>query len=354
MNQLLTHVVSKLTDQTENAAVYALGYILSRSGAAKLALRDHLNLCVPDIGKLTDVTAQRTGEAGDRPDLVVFGPHHEERVLIEAKFGADLTPNQPGAYLERLPIDATPSVLAVVAPAQRLESLWIELLRRIYGDAPRPDAIEHEDIKCIAVDGGNRYLQLTSWRMLLDRMLARSMDAEDGLECDIRQLQALCEQQDLTAFLPIQPGEFSPAFPLRILHLNGLISDAVAQATEIGIVNVEGLNVTPQSYGNGRYLKLGGEGEHGDQWAGAWLGVNIRLWSTFQETPIWLMFSQWDGVLPVDDLHGILQEYNWAEGTDSIPVHLSTGVDRHQVLVDFVEFLTQIANQIANHVPAPE
>ena len=345
MNQLLTHVVSNMTKRTEDAAVYALDYIISHSGAAKLALQDVLNLCVADIGELTGVTTQRVGEDGARPDLVVFGLHGEERVLIEAKFWAELTPNQPGAYLAQLPADADPSVLLVIAPEQRIESLWIELLQRIDGELPLANFAEHDGIKCMPVEGGPRYMLLTSWRLLLNRMLTRSIDAVDGIECDIRQLQALCERQDADAFLPIQPGEFAPAFPRRMRHLNRLIDDAVRQAIELGIVNTGNLRTAPSRQGYGRYLKIGNANDN--RWAGAWFGVKFNLWSDCQETPIWLEFSHWEGVLTLEELHQIFGDEIWGADTHSVPVHLSTGVERERVLADIVELLTELANQIA-------
>ena len=345
MSQLLTHVVSKMTSRTEDAAVYALGFIISHSDAAKLALHDVLNLCVGDIGELTGVTTQRAGEDGARPDLVVFGLHAEERVLIEAKFWAELTPNQPGAYLARLPADEDPSVLLVIAPEQRIESLWIELLQRIDGELPLANFTEHDGIKCMPVEGGPRHMLLTSWRLLLNRMLTRSIDAADGIECDIQQLQALCERQDADAFLPIQPGEFAPAFPRRMLHLNQLIDDAVEQAIELGIVSTDNLRKAPSPQGYGRYLKLGNA--NNNQWAGAWFGVKFNLWSDCQETPIWLEFSDWEGVLTLDELHQIFGDEIWGADTHSVPVHLSTGVERERVLADIVELLTKLANQIA-------
>ena len=55
-------------------------------------------------------------------------------MLIEAKFRAGLTDNQPMAYLKRLPAN-TPSALLFVAPAARLTTLWNEL-RRIAAKSP--------------------------------------------------------------------------------------------------------------------------------------------------------------------------------------------------------------------------
>ena len=123
--------VSRWSNRTEDIAVDALGFILSRSRAARTALRNIIETAVQDIGELTGAKTQVTGDDGARPDLVVFGRGGKERVIVEAKFWAELTENQPGTYLARLPDDNAASALLFVAPEKRLESLWIELRRRM-------------------------------------------------------------------------------------------------------------------------------------------------------------------------------------------------------------------------------
>src|SRR5687768_5612239 len=79
-----------------------------------------------DLTYVGQVGAEGTG----RPDLVGTDPDHVERLLVEAKFGAGLTEQQPGGYLQRLPADAD-GMLLVVAPSARLPTLWVELLRAV-------------------------------------------------------------------------------------------------------------------------------------------------------------------------------------------------------------------------------
>ena len=67
------------------------------------------------------------------------------------------------------------------------------------------------------------------------------------MESDIRQLAALCDQQDEEAFLPMKPSELAPEFPRRMAHLNRLVDDAGERANGEGIANTEGLKVTPQT-----------------------------------------------------------------------------------------------------------
>lgn len=346
---MFAHIVSRLTNRTEDVAVEALGFILSRSDAAKRALRDLLKLEGLDVGELTDAGTQVSDGTLARPDLAVYDRERKERVLMEAKFWAGLTENQPNAYLARLPLDERPAVLLFVAPEARLETLWPELRRLI--EPPfdwQPVETSHDtEIRCALVDGGTRYLVLASWRALLNRMLSFAMSSGDPVEADIRQLHALCEQQDQDAFLPLKPHKLAPEIPRRMLQFNRLVDDAVELARERDIVNTDRLNVTPRPHGYGRYLRLGNE--DAGVWAGAWFGVNLPLWARRRETPLWISFSSdnFDGVITVDELRDRLGNDIWANTLNSIPIHLTTGVEYEKVLADVVERLVEIAEGIA-------
>ena len=148
--------------QTENIAVEALGHILSESEAARHALSDVLRTGGAEVGKIARVRTQASGAKRTQPDLAGFDQCGAERVLIEAKFGARLTENQPVAYLKRLP-ENQGSVLLFVAPAARIESLWTDLCRLVTEAkielVPGPE----EATLRWAVAGGERRLMLTSW-----------------------------------------------------------------------------------------------------------------------------------------------------------------------------------------------
>ena len=346
-SQLFSHIVSRWSNRTEDIAVDALGFILSRSRAARTALQSIIETAVQHVGELTSAKTQVAGDDGARPDLVIFGSGGKERIIVEAKFWAELTENQPGTYLARLLDDDIASVLLFVAPEKRLESLWIELRRRMQNEADTSTCIEHDGLKCLPVGNGQRFLMLTSWRLMLDRMLTSAIAADDPIMSDMQQLQALCEQQDAAAFLPIKVEEFAPAIPRRIRQLHQLVDDAVSRAAQQHFVNTDNLIAASQRYGYGRYLKLGSE--DADQWGGAWFGVNLELWAEFADTPLWLTFSDndWNGeVIPAQELRQVLGEERWAGTPNSIPVYLPTGVERKAVLDVIVKQLADIANLI--------
>ena len=269
---VLAKLAPRFGPSTENIAVEALAHILSESEAAQRALADVLHAGGATVEAIARVRTQATGEDGARPDLAGFDQRGRECVLIEAKFWAGLTGNQPVAYLKRLP-ENDPSVLLFVAPAARNELLWAELCRRV-SESPSSMTLESfhkaEALRS-AVAGGARRLMLTSWTSLLDRMATQAAAAEDShTESNIGQLRGLAVLEDDDAFLPLRREELGLEFPRRMLSLRRLVDEATDRGVGAGWANTEGLRVTPQEWGYGRYLKLGGED--------TWFGIDFEDW----------------------------------------------------------------------------
>src|SRR3954453_14780279 len=112
-DHLLGHLAQRFTTSEENLATEALTWILGRSSTARTAMSQALRPCgvvLPD--NLSYVGQVGNPETG-RPDIVGTDEEGAERLLVEAKFGAELTTQQPGGYLKRLP-GGLPSALLVV------------------------------------------------------------------------------------------------------------------------------------------------------------------------------------------------------------------------------------------------
>ncbi len=341
-SSILSYLADKqrFTNGTEDIATEVLGYILSKSTAARNALSDTLRIGGANVGQLSNVNTQVTGDEGARPDLVGRDEHGSERVLIEVKFWAGLTKNQPNTYLERLPNDGKPAVLLFVAPKARLETLWPEIRRAANKRFSLGEDIGTGDIKSVIVDGSERRLMLTSWQVLLGSMAARtSVDGDSSAERDILQLDALCDREDSEAFLPLRSEEFGPEFPRRMRNLEGLVNDATERARSAGFVNYHSLKVTPQSYGYGRYMRIGS-----NKHAGVWFGINYTLWAEYRETPLWLMFQDFSTVKSDEARRKtgmMIDDY------DNIPIYLPAGVERQEVLETVVEQLREVARRIS-------
>ena len=334
-DSLLAHVAWKFTGQTETLATEALGYILARSGAAREALRETLRTGGADVAPLARVATEVIGEKDEILDLVAFDEQGSERVLIEVKFWAGLTSNQPETYLDRLPRDGKPAVLLFVAPEQRLLTLWAEICRRAEAVCELGADAGTEGLESVVVDGSPRRLMLTSWRRLLAAMRSRAnTDGDSSTERDILQLGALCQRQDGEAFLPLRSEEFAPAFPRRMLDMQRLVNDATTRALRGGFVNTTGLKVVPKADGYGRWLSIGKEGA----WFQAWFGVRYEFWVRQKETPLWLNFS----VGPVEE-----RAVKDKLGDQNYGFTLPIGVEYSAVLDSVVGELKKIADTLS-------
>ncbi len=346
---LLAYLAYKFGGQTETIATEALGYILSRSEAARNALRDMIGNGGVDVGRIaraqTEVPIEVEGKEA-RVDLIGFDATDAERALVEVKFWAGLTENQPNTYLKRLLQNTEPSALLFVAPESRLVTLWAELRRLANaGGFTLSNVPSAANPMSMAINGGSHCLMLRSWRALLGSMASRaSVDGDSSAERSILELNGLCEQQDTGAFLPIREGEFGPEFPMRLRDLRRLVDEATERARSHGVVNTEGLNVTPRVEGYGRYLRVGSNAK--GVWAQAWLGVDYPRWLGMEGRPLWLNF--------IDSKDMAIKDVQAKIGYRHIPIILPIGEEYDRVLEDAVEQLEWLALRICGEVDDDE
>ena len=196
------HNAPKRADPDEDAAIEALGHILSRSEAARGALESTLREGGTAVGTIAGMGRQDIGGEGGRPGLAGYDGEGVVRVLIEAVCWAELTRNQPNGYFRWLPLDR-PAAVLFVAPAARLASLWPELCRRADEQFTIIGATTPGDLRAATVSGGERRLMLTSWAALLDLMERVASGAGDReAETDIGQLRGMIDRMDAEACQP--------------------------------------------------------------------------------------------------------------------------------------------------------
>lgn len=277
---LFGHLASRFVPQTENLATEALNYVLSRSDDARQSLLDLL----ADAGIRIDepvIFATQVKEDQHVYDLVGRNPSGENRIILEAKFWAGLTVNQPDSYLGSLPEGKT-SILLFVAPFLRFDTLWPELQRRCsLSGFPPGKARKTGKEFLIAGINDHHTIGLISWRVLLSRIKNElEAAAQHSLVNDIQQLEGLCNQQDTEAFLPLQPEELSSLNGSRIYEFCGIVDSAIEKLKVRKVCHTDGLR-SAGGYGYyGRYFALPG--------FGCFLSFYAEMWRDFRETPIWM------------------------------------------------------------------
>ena len=337
---LMAYLIPHLTDQVENAATKALGYVLNKSEPSREALADLLReggFAMPPIVRVA-TEVELDDEYGSRPDMSGYVENGDRRLLVESKFWAALQPKQAVRYLRWIvnETDDGPAALLFIAPGVRVATLWAEIVRQIGDKAPditlHPDDSANE-WRSAMVAGKPKRLALVNWERLLNDMAERAGD--DGVVADIRQIQGLTRRYDNEEFLPVSADELSPDFARRMIGYTFLVDDAVGIGAAQGWMSTEGVQVTPKGYGYGRYFWFVGA----DDWF--WLGVNHVMWARNGDTPLWLRHSHdkegWE-------LDGNSPE-NW------FPIHIKTGVEYHEILDSVAAQLKEKARDFGGNPP---
>ena len=272
---ILAHVIPKIT-QAEPAATRALHYLLDASDKVAERFVDLVGSEPFDIGR---IGSEWIYAKGVRPDLAIHDAGTGDvRVFVENKFRAWLTDFQPVEYLNALPPRET-SVLAFIAPEDRIDELWGGLTARCRGaDFHLSEESTTADLCRIRVarieQNHARRLVLTSWRRVLEALQhAAATGGEATLEQDIVQLRGLTEEMRWEAseaappdapagvsfagseetFLPLRADEPTDAGAAgRLLDYCGLIDEVTRRLVADPSWDTKGMRAS----GFGRYLRV--------------------------------------------------------------------------------------------------
>jgi len=349
MATVFSHIIQKRFSQVnENVATDALAYILNSSESARNGMMKLLRGIDPNMPGLQFRVQQTEGNI--RPDMWGYD-NAEPHVYIENKFWAGLTDNQPVYYLNELAKYTKPTVLLVVVPGAREQTIYRELKQRLI------DA-EISGTERGFVAGGIVYsvtteigpvLAITSWTRLLS-ILELEVADDPSARSDLLQLKSLCESADSDAFLPLSSEEVTDQrLSATIIQLGNVVQAAVDLAINKGIVNIDKL--LPQATWSriGRYAKFSGE-----KGIGFWIGIHFRFWKKYGETPLWVVFSsgKWGKAQEVRPLlesqassQGIFTVFDNDEF--ALAIDIATGEEKDLVVREVVDRLQMIANVLS-------
>lgn len=342
---VLGHLALNFAVHPENVTTEGLGFVLRGSLVVRTALRDQL---VAAIGTpLADDLVwenQAVDEEQTIPDLVASSADRKEVVLLEAKFWAGLTDNQPVAYLRRLGCGKQgcekAGLLVFIAPALRIATLWPELRQRCkdaklhIGEDVWPAG--HRDFVMAPVDGDCQ-MALASWDWLLSGLRRAAEAADYEAAADLRQLEGVARRMDKAGFLPLRGEELGELAGHRIVQFCKLVDDATQVLRDKWkLVFTTNLKATAGPGWYGRYLTMKGQGCR--------LCFNADLWSQHGRSPIWFEVygvgwkpsrETWDALssLKAEDPPRLYA----SEEAPAVPLILPTGVERKAVLEGIVQ-----------------
>lgn len=206
---LLGQFYSKIKGSQEDIASEGLAYILKQSNSARKVINQIIGL---NTGlKFSDLSysTQNIGGNLERPDISGKDTDGKEVLLIEAKFWAALTDNQPVGYLNRIDNN---SVRVFMVPSLRVRAIFEEVLNRIrvkYSDIE----IDNESNK-ITLHPTKKYILIKNWNDILNAIrLKLSQENNQSLISDIDKIIGLVDTIDRNSFQPIRSGDLSPSIP---------------------------------------------------------------------------------------------------------------------------------------------
>lgn len=349
MQTVFSHIVQKrLSQENENVATEALAFILRSHEAAHHGMMKLLRGVDPHMPRLWFRTQQVDGN--NRPDMQGCDDEGRTHVFVENKFWAGLTDNQPVSYLRILAECTQPTILLVVGPEDRKETLWRELNQRLAANKISTTKDTAVGIFRVTTISTGPILALTSWKALLDALEPEVADDKPA-RSDLLQLQALCTAADNDAFLPISSEEASDQHtPALILQLSSIVQATVDLAVTKGILNLKGTMPQASVERIGRYAYFGNERQ-----SGLWLGIHFGLWKKYGVTPLWAFFAATDWGR-ANEVCALLEP--WAaqqrvfttshdDGSFVVALDIAFGEDKDQVVASIVSRLQEMANFLA-------
>ena len=336
---LLAHLAQRLGHGTEDLATEALAYILQNPGASR-GMAKHAARWEQDLAPVIRFRTQDwLSEDEAIPDLVGEADDRSTPLIVEAKFGAALTPNQPVTYLRRLLATEAPGLLLFLVPTRRKFPIWAELRRRCE-DAELPLTTSGETLRGVQ---GQAVVGVTTWTDLLDDIDRHLVPVAEYRQtiAELEQLRGLCERADRNVFQPLTTQFLGGDVGQRLKDLDELLNEAVGSLTDRHMAVTKGLRWSSGQGWFGRYFSLAG-------WE-CLLHVNFGYWGTQRDTPLWLRITDRRGIanLPLQEA---LRPLAAAEpprlldedGRHQIPIHLPNDVERDFVFAAIESQLVEI------------
>lgn len=352
MKTLLSHLYSKIEGSPEDLATESLLYIVNSLIISKEIFVSYIYNLTNKVEPQDEIyfKTQQSGTNLTRPDIEGVNKNQEEIIIIESKFWAGLTENQPIAYLKRLKESnyLDDKILLFICPEKRLTSLWSELKRKCDNEFGALNGKNSENYYLHVAD--KLTITLTSWRKIIN-IIRQELVANNlvTLISDINQLDGLCSRMDEEAFLPLKEKDVGIDIAKRIYGYIQLIDKFTDKLKMELDSSTDGLNRTSFYGGYKQYMMIDGK------W-GVSLEFNLEYWIKKAETPFWIGIkdSDWnytpeikEKLLAIEEID-INQVFINNYGFTYIPIFLPFGVSEDIIINDVLDFINKIFVRISS------
>ncbi len=302
----------------ENVATFALHHIFMTYPATRAALLGLIPGAAPLNGNTVSLQAQERSAERDEPDLLLRDAAGQVVAIVEVKFTAALTANQPAGYFSALEVPHGAQLY--IAPLHRKAPLAAEL-----SEACRKAGMRVRGEGEFAFRADGRTVAVVSMQEVIAAMRdAAERAGQEFALSDLNQLEALCIRAGNESY-QFEAGDLAAERSRALLALSALVRRIAERADERelwtiagGISYDEGVTCIPVQIGAWRaYLQLNAQlwAEHGHP---LWIGFALRQNRTAQPPPERVRDALYTlGVQPVEKERE--QIY--------IPLQLSPGMD---------------------------
>jgi hypothetical protein len=297
---LLSHIASNFISEYENVANSSVCYLLNKYPQAQVALGNLLGIERVPVSYVTELPSAKSK---GRPDVTGIDIQGNKPVIIEGKFWANLTPNQPESYLKELSKDGK---LLFLAPDKRLTSLKHEI-----------------DIRVVEK---NENIILNSWEnfiQLIEKENTADFDAQ--LASDLSQLRELCNRMDTEGMPPLSLTDLDPMNGRIASNFADIIDECNSLLRDWEHSDFSGLKTQSNKYGHGFYFRA--------YELTCYLSYDSYAWfSSDNHAPFWLEITDkdWNISQKINHFLKLLESEN-ADG-NKYGIVLLPGMDKEQVV----------------------
>ena len=316
-HSLLAHIASKFISEYENVANSSIAYLLNEYPASREALRSILDVDRVPAYYVTELSSGSNG----RPDVTGLDSHGGKAVIIEGKFWAKLTPNQPGNYLKEITDDGKILFLTL---EKRIGSLNIEIEKRIGEGAEK--------------------VVVYSWPDFLTAVETQNNKDHNGhLASDLLQIRELCQKMDVEGMPPLSASDLDPMNGRVASNLSDVIDDCNTLLREWEHSDFQGLNSVSKKYGHGFYFR--------GYAFGCFLENDSRKWFVRDNhTPIWLSINVSELMGPEKRKHH-LNEYDSLHAFETeYGIMLHEGMEKRQAAFHIVEKVKDVLSYLQSKI----
>ena len=321
MKSILAHIAGGFISEYENVANSSIAYLLNEYPVSHNALKSVLDLDeVP-----TYYEAERATDSNGRPDVTGFNMNLEAAVIIEGKFWANLTDNQPGNYLNELTDNGK---ILFLAPETRLGSLLLEIEKRL----------NRKDDRVV----------VCSWLQFLDLIEKENNRSHDHrLASDLMQIRELCQQMDAVGMPPLSESDLDPMNGRVASQFVDVVHECNSIIREWQHSDFSRLKTISTIYGSGFAFRAYN--------FGCFLSFDSYKWFTrATQTPIWLSVKEipdngyWKESLKINHA---LNNYDTENSYDGeYGISLKTGWDKHQVVKHIVDTTEEVLEYLNDRI----